>query len=155
MSEEKKKEIPQHIRDLAAALKKQMTVLDSGVFELPADAYETHLPDGLTAAHLKKGQAFTTDLLAAQALATGELGIKFFNKHPTATQVSSELKIGKDSITSVFQRSKPVPDGKGGIQTKHGVSSTKYSAYAAGSSRGSLKLVRDLLSAQAEAAAKG
>jgi hypothetical protein len=144
--------IPEAVKAMAERIKKEMKVTDTGVIEVPKELYESLLPAGLDMSLIKKLQAHDSEFMAAGALANGELGLKHFAKHKNVDVVTSEIAIGKNSASFSFQRSKPVPDGNGAMQIKHGVSSAKYVVSAAGGNRGALKKVRMLLSSMAESA---
>lgn len=137
--------IPESIVALAQLAKEKMKVGEGGVIEVPKDFYEELLPDDLTMAQVKKVQEHNSNLVSAVGLAVGELGNKEFGKHKKFDEVSVEFNANKDKIGLNYQRSKQVPDGSGGQQTKYGILSARYQV-AGASNKGSFKKVRDWLS---------
>jgi hypothetical protein len=137
--------ISQKVQDLSTQLKDDFKVGEAGVIEVSADAVEKSLEGtGLTMELFEKTQAHRDDLVAASGLAIGELGLDAFNKNKSLAQVSVEMKVGKDVVGGVFARSKQVPDGQGGMQTKFGVLSSRVQVNGA-ANKGELKKVRSHL----------
>lgn len=145
-------DIKPEIRNLADQLKSEMNVGDAGIAEVPKEAYEKSLGDGLTMDIIKQVQQHNADFVAATGLALGEVGMAAMKKNKELDQVSIEIPVHKDSVAGVFARSKQVPDGNGGMQAKHGVLSMRYTTSGAAGSKGSLKKVRQHLADEAKAA---
>lgn len=151
MSEVKFKEAT---NQLAAEVKKDMTVNKEGIIEVPEDFYERHLPDDLTMETVQRMQDHNARLISSVGLAVGELGIEAMKKDKKLDQVSVECRAGNDTLGSFFQRSRQVPDGSGGMKTAFGSLSSKYTVSGA-TNRGELKKVRTHLAGLAKEALGG
>lgn len=138
--------IDQNIRDLATKIKGDMKVGEAGIVEIPKDIFEKTLDETLSMDMVKKVQSHQANVVAATGLALGEVGLEAFKGNKTLNQVSVEYPVGKDSIGGTFSRSKQVPDGNGGQQTKFGALGMSYKVAGASGSKGSLKKVRAHLS---------
>lgn len=146
--------ISEGVYALSRLIKDQMKIGEGGVVDVPKDIFETTLPDGLTMADVKRVQDHTSAVVSATGLALGELGQSHFKKNKTVDQLSVEFGIGKDKLGEAYQRERVVSDGKGGQQIKYGNLVAKYTVNGAGN-KGTFKKVRDFLSDQAAAVAKG
>lgn len=144
--------IKEEIIDLANALKKEFEIGEGGVITVPKDLYEKTLPEGLTLADVKKVQEHNTALVAASALAVGEVGNAHFKKHKKDDRLSLEFKAGVDSISIDYQRSKEYPnfkDPEGPKIQKYGILTAGYESQAGVGSRGQLSRVKKNLAAKA------
>jgi hypothetical protein len=149
-----KPELGEQANAIAAYLRKEMKLTSTGVAEAPKDTCEKTLPEGLTVKHVSQLQAYESDLIAATALVLGDEGAKFLAKNKSITDVSAEIKVGKNTVGVTYSREKQVrAPGNAEPTTKYGVTKAFYEAHAAGHNRGGLKKVREYNSAVAEAAA--
>lgn len=155
--------LPEKVLKYADLFKKNLTITDTGVVELPKDIYEKTLEgvEGVTLASITKAQAHNTDVLAGLSLAVAEAAPAFVKKHKGINELTAEFKAGKDTLGTVYTHTKEVriPPAKAGeeatMQVRHGQLRSFYDAYAAGNNRGSLKKVREFVSQTAAAAAAG
>lgn len=139
-------EIKQDTKDLAKTLKGKITIGDNGVATVKEGTYVELLPEGITEDTVKKLQAHNSHLVAAAALATGELAIDYLKKHKSVAAVELSMPTtGKDTLDITVKRDKQVTNP----QTKE--ASTVYGAVTAGFSiystrpRGELAKVKDHL----------
>lgn len=141
------------IRTLADTLKAELKLGANGIVEANEGAFEkTLVGTDVTIEQITKIQDHTANVLAAAALAVGELGLAAFKADTNLKQTSLSLPAGRDSLNLVFQREKIVPAGTGpdaGTQTKYGVVTSRIDV-AAHANRGSLKKVKDHLNATAK-----
>jgi hypothetical protein len=151
-------ELSKQHQDLTAQIKKGLTLDEASGIINPADGlYASLLPEGLTMEMAERFQAHNTDVLAATAHAVGEIAIPAMENNSELNKVTFELPtVGKDTFNFTFDRSRQVRDGapgdkEAGMKTKWGLSQVSVDTYAAGN-RGSLALVKSLLSDQATAA---
>ncbi|MNN71096.1 hypothetical protein D3C81_1869980 [compost metagenome] len=133
--------------------------------EVKDGLFERTLPESLTPETVKTYQNHVGDLVAATALALGEVGIDAFKADEKLEQLSVEFGCGSDSLAGTIQRSKDYPAGgipkegetrdPNAVVTKYGIISMKYGVNAH-ANKGSLKKVRDSINERArEALAKG
>lgn len=144
-------EIKTNVSELATQLKAQMELGANGVvtYKDPKTVYATTLGEDLTMDQVNALHTHRDNVIAAQGLAVGQLAMEAFKKDKGLTQLSVEMKAGKDVMSSSIAKEKEYNDGKGGKITNYGVLSTRYEANGAGK-RGQLKVVRDSLMAQAK-----
>lgn len=145
--------VNEKVKDLAESIKKDFKIGDGGVIALDKGFYANTLPEGLTIGQVEAVQKHNSNLLAATALALGDLGIPHLKKHKDLASVSVEFGIGKDKLAATLKREQQVPDGlgKGGMRTKYGVISANYKAHAAGNV-GDFKRVREHVANEAASA---
>lgn len=142
--------ISEAVKNLSTQLKDEFKLGEAGVVEVSPDAYEKTLEGtGLTMEVVEQVQTHQANVVAASGLALGEMGLDAFKKDKDLSQVSVELKAGKDVLGGVFARSKQVPDGQGGMQTKYGVLSSRVQVNGA-ANKGELKKVRTHLAEMAK-----
>ncbi|MNU48734.1 hypothetical protein D3C71_376580 [compost metagenome] len=158
-------DIKKNVLDLAALVKADLTLGEAGIVEVKDGLFERTLPESLTPETVKTYQNHVGDLVAATALALGEVGIDAFKADEKLEQLSVEFGCGSDSLAGTIQRSKDYPAGgipkegetrdPNAVVTKYGIISMKYGVNAH-ANKGSLKKVRDTINERArEALAKG
>lgn len=153
--------VKQNIQDLAASIKPMFKLTDNGVVLAEADLYEKSLPEGITMDQLKTIQTHNTQLVAATALAVGELAVNAFAKDAELSRVTAEVVVGSDKIGTNVLRSRDYPAGgipkEGEVRdpnariTKWGVIEASYEV-ASNGNKGELKKVRAHIGALAAAA---
>lgn len=142
-------EIKKEVIDLSEKIGAELKISKDGSVERPDDLYEKLLPEGITMEQLKGIQAHNTDFIAAATHAFGQAATPVMKKNAELNSISLDIPtVGKDSLSLQFDRSKQVPNGDGGMQTKYGSVSVKYDMYGAGS-RGQLKAVKQYLAEEA------
>lgn len=127
------KEIKASTRALADSLKAAMTMGSNGAATTEADWYASTLPEGLTIDLRKQFQNHDSAVMAAQAVALGELGIPFMKENPEVQQVSASLAVGGDTISTDIVR-----EYQHGKTTTYGHVISAYTHNAAGANRGEL-----------------
>lgn len=127
------KEIKATTRTLADSLKAAMTLGENGIATTEPDWYEKNLPEGLTMDQRKQFQNHDSAVMAAQAVALGEIGIPMLKENTTLSQLSASLAVGGDTIATDIIRD--YQHGKQNI-TGHVISSFTHNA--AGANRGEL-----------------
>lgn len=127
------KEIKATTRTLADSLKAAMTMGDNGVAVTAPDWYEKNLPEGLTIEQRKQFQNHDSAVMAAQAVALGELGLPVMQNNTALSQISTSLSVGSDTIATDIVR-----EYQHGKQTINGHVISSYTANAAGTNRGEL-----------------
>lgn len=147
--------VPQNILDMADKIKAEAKLGEGGVAEkFDKDFWKTLLPEDLPADMLIRGDKFKTDIVAAQALAGGELGNEHFHASKDNKQVSLEFNVGKDIIGTVVDRTKTFPNRMGGENapdvTRHCHVTSRYQVHAVGN-RGAYQQVRTHLREQGAA----
>lgn len=158
-------DIKKNVLDLAALVKADLTLGEAGIVEVKDGLFERTLPETLTPETVKTYQNHVGDLVAATALALGEVGIDAFKADEKLEQLSVEFGCGTDSLAGTIQRSKDYPAGgipkegetrdPNAVVTKYGIISMKFGVNAH-ANKGSLKKVRDSINERArEALAKG
>jgi hypothetical protein len=128
------------IKDTITGLAKQLKVAikidpKTGTATIEEGAFVKHLPEGLTEDHVKKLGQYTTDVVAAGALAFGELAIDVMKKHKDLPRCELEVPItGKDTIGFTFDRSYETNAAPGSPEkvTKYGRVRAEVNHYAAG-----------------------
>lgn len=146
-------EVKANVRDMADKIKKAMT-LDpkTGSAEISDGFYIECLPETLTESQLRTLSQHNAMMLAAGALAVGEVGLTTMGKHKTLEKATMKMAtVDKDSFSWDFQRSKEVNDGKGGKMEKYGAITTTVATYGY-TDVGQLAKVRKILGAQAREA---
>jgi hypothetical protein len=146
--------ISEEVLALSAAYRKEMTIdATTGVGSVPASVYAANLPATVTVEIIEDLQKYNTQAVAALTLATGESGIESMQANKTLDNVKVVMPmVGKDSMTSYFDRSRQVPDGdEGNTKSAFGTTRTSIDNYSTGS-RGDFKRVKTLLSEKAAAA---
>lgn len=154
-------EVKQAVQDLAAKIKPMLTLADNGVVLAQADLYEKSLPEGITADQIKAIQQHNTVLVAASALAVGEIAVDAFKADKELQRVTSEFSAVGDKISTAVIRSREYPAGgipkEGEVRdpnakiVKFGVIEAAYEVSSNGN-KGDLKKVRTHISALALAA---
>lgn len=91
------------IQDIAAKFRKGLKVEGSSV-SADKDVIDSVLPENISLGLIKDVQNTLKDLTAGFNLAVGEIGLEAFKKDKKLDQVSGEVKVGHDSIGSVFKR---------------------------------------------------
>jgi hypothetical protein len=140
-------EIKSVVTDMAAQLKKNLTLGEHGIIEVAPGAFEATLEgSNLTPDIYNSVQKHNSNLVAAFSLAVGQMGLASMKKDKKLEQVSAELPVLKDTIGVSFQRSKEqqTAPGSGEFVSKYGVTSARYVVNAAGN-RGEYKKVRNHL----------
>lgn len=153
--------VKQAVQDLAAKIKPMFTLADNGVVLAEEGLYEKTLPEGITLEQLKAVQQHNTALVAATALAVGEIAVDAFKADKELTRVSTEFPVANDKIGANVLRSREYPAGgipkEGEVRdpsakiTKYGVIEASYET-ASNGNKGELKKVRTQIGALAAAA---
>jgi methyltransferase-like protein len=150
-------DVKPRITALAKELKAGMKLGDGGVIEADKDLYEKTLPDDIDLDTAKKVYSHTEDLVAAQTLATSQIGEEAMKKNKKLDSVSSELKVGKHAEINVgylrsqqqtirnMQNPKEAPKQV----TKYGVTTARVKTLGQ-KNRGELKKVKADIAARAE-----
>lgn len=132
MSDDKKPEIKQDIRDLATALK---ITIDpkTGLATVADDAYVANMPESITAQNVKDLNNYNTKFVAAAGLALGEASIPVMKKNADLNDTSLVvLDPAKNKFEFTFDRTKMVRGGPGSESTESfGVLSAKVKLRAA------------------------
>lgn len=129
------KEIKATTRALADSLKAAMTLGENGIATTEPTWYENNLPEGLTMDQRKQFQNHDSAVMAAQAVALGEMGIPMLKENTTLSQLSASLAVGGDTIATDIIRD--YQHGKQNI-TGHVISSFTHNA--AGANRSELSV---------------
>ena len=107
--------VPQNILDMADKIKAESKIGEGGVVgKFEKDFWKTLLPDGTSADDVMRVDRFKTDVVAAQALAGGELGVETFHANKDSKQVSLEFNVNKDMLGTCVDRTKTFPNRMGG-----------------------------------------
>lgn len=137
------KDIKPATRTLADSMKAAMTMGENGIAVTAPDWYETNLPEGLTIDLRKQFQNHDSAVMAAQAVALGEIGLPVMKENSTLTQISTSLAVGGDTIATDIVR-----EYQHGKNTINGHVISSFTNNAAGANRGELavavKLVRSM-----------
>lgn len=151
-------EVKQAILDLAATIKPMFTLAENGVVVASDDLYEKTLPEGVTVDQIKAIQQHNTALVAATAMAVGELSVDAFKADKDLQRVSAEFSAVGDKISATVTRSREYPAGgipkEGEVRdpnakiTKYGVIDAGYEVVSNGN-KGELKKVRAHIAALA------
>lgn len=154
-------DVKQAVQDLAAKIKPMFTLADNGVVLAEEGLYEKSLPEGITADQIKAIQQHNTALVAASAMAVGELAIDAFKADKDLQRVTAEIPAVGDKISTAVIRSREYPAGgipkEGEVRdpnakiTKYGVIEASYEV-ASNGNKGELKKVRAHIGALAAAA---
>lgn len=124
------------VKDTTQALAKKMKPLikinDKGTATIEKDYYATHLPDGVTVEAVKALQDYNTEIVAAGALALGELAVETMKKDKELKVVELQIPtIGKDHFDFRVDRSYPSRNPSTGESTeKFGRVSVSHTTYA-------------------------
>lgn len=141
------KEIKPATRALVDSMKAAMLMGDNGHATTEQTWYEANLPETVTMDHVKTLQNHNSAVMAAQAVALGEMGIPVLKENSTLSQISASLSAGGDTIATDIVR-----EYQHGKNTIHGHVISSYTNNAAGANRGELaaavKHVRALADAE-------
>lgn len=153
-----KHNIKPEIRATADLLKAEIALdKKSGIATVDAGTYIKLLPPGLTKDIVEAVQAYNTQIVAAGALALGEMAIPVMKKDANLDRATLTIPMtGKDYIGVSFDRSRQVPsrdadNNPNGTKTKFGSTTTEIAMYGT-KSRGQLMQVKNLLGELAVAA---
>jgi hypothetical protein len=145
------------VTELAEKLKKIVSI-DKKTGEFDADkhkaAFVENLPSNCPSVEqIKNLQNYTTTFVAATGLVTGECGQSVMEKAKTVDRVHSLWPtVGRDKVEHVYERERKA-GGEG--KSTFGVLTSTMDVYGAGATRGELKKVCAMLSANALAAFGG
>lgn len=122
--------VPDEIKQLATALKESLTIDPNGVASLPANHWETLLPEGVTAKQVKAIDKAVVDFTAAQALAVGEMAVERFKSDKDLKSVSISTDFGSGLNRRVIEqtvlRDKDIRNVQtGAVTTAHGYIGSK------------------------------
>lgn len=143
-------ELNDDVKALAKILSPGVKVGKDGICEVDADLYEKTL-DGttLTLDNEIKAQKHKTTVAAALAYVVGEKSIKAMEKDNDLNTVDAEMMVGKDKLGVIIERSRNEPDmhdtNDGKVKTVYGGVNVKYTVMGASTSRGQVKVVKDIL----------
>ena len=111
-------EIKKEILDLAAALKKDATV-EGGKVVFPKDVFKSHLPEGLTIEQVKAVNNYSQTFTGAQALVTGEVGVKTLKDNKELKEVTSSVILPNGKSVAVLRREVTTRNMQTGAETVH------------------------------------
>ncbi|QVD49088.1 hypothetical protein LUCX_18 [Xanthomonas phage vB_XciM_LucasX] len=129
------------VRTLADLVSTQITIDKDGVATVPADFYESTLPENLTIQQVKAVQKHRGEVVSAVALALGEKALPIMKKNTGLDKATVGFKVGNDKSEVAVHRSREFGDGKGGKVTKYGYTTIEYTASGA-TNAGDFKKVR-------------
>lgn len=126
---------------------------EDGKYVFPKDTYGKLLTGNITPELADELANHHTAVVAAFHHYSGEkLAIEAFKKNPELDRVEAHLDLnGKDTLDIAYTRVKE-GNAAGTPYTKYCASTVDYTVHAAGTSRGDLKLSRNALAANAQAA---
>lgn len=146
-------EIKQDTKDLAEKVKQGLSINKEGAVTVQEGLYEKTLPDGLTIGQVKAVHDHHSNMVAASALAVGELALPIMKKNSSLERVEATIPIvGRDTMTVVTQRSKEGRNPTNGETTMTWGRTTVGVDFHASGNRGELKKVRNHLADAFEAA---
>ena len=144
-------QVSEEVQKISNIMRENMNVNEHGVIEMAEGTLDKCLiGTDVDLGMIEKVNTKRDTLIAAHGLATGEMGLENFIKHPTLAQVSSTLNIGGDACNATYQRERKLPDGEGGMRVGKGVLSLNYKVAGQTSTRDPLKGVRAHLAAEAK-----
>lgn len=111
-------EIKKEILELAAALKKDATV-EGGKVVFPKDVFKSHLPEGLTIEQVKSVNSYSQNFTSAQALVTGEVGVKALKDNKDLKEVTSSVILPNGKSVAVLRREVTTRNLQTGAETVH------------------------------------
>lgn len=146
--------ISPEIASLSDRLKNGITIVvdkDVATTTVTPDMFMLNKPESLSEEVIKQFQAYSSDYYAASVKAGGELSNDLMAKNKKLEEVHLTFPLfGKDVFNVNVSRSETsVTPGTGVPVTKYGVVSAKLVTYDARANRGSIKAIRDELSAAA------
>lgn len=145
---DKKIEIKDNVRNLADNIK--IEISENGTAVINEEQYAETLDSiKMSLDDVKKIQKHNATVIAAATLALGEAAVPFMKKNTDISQVSLEMKMGRDNATIHFDRSVEKPNGKDETKTVYGVSDIFYRSQA-GANLTDLKRVQEHLSKLAQ-----
>lgn len=148
MSDKNEIVISDAVKAIAAAAKKQMTIGEGGVVEVPKDFYESLLPEGVTVATVKAVQAADRNILAGTALALGEIGLAGFKKDKKLESVTLSAKAVNNKFNLKCDRTRTSRNPADGSEiVKHAVISASVQVAGTGSG-GEFGRVKQFVAAQ-------
>lgn len=116
--------------ELADKLDKQVKLHHKDPHTVDADTYLAHLPPTLNKEIIKELQDYNTVFTAAMGHVVGTQGNALMEKHKDLTNVEVQVPlVGKDKMFFNYQRSRSVPDGKGGTRDSFGILTVQYDFY--------------------------
>ncbi len=139
-------DIKEDTKELAKQLKGLIKIGENGVATIKEGTYVDMLPEGITEDDVKKLQTYNSNLVAAGALAIGEMGIDYMKKHKDVAQVELSIPmVGKDTMGLSIKRTKNSinPQTKEPITT-YGAINASINTYST-KPRGELSRVKDHL----------
>lgn len=125
-------ELKDTTQDLAKKIKSLIKIDDKGVATIEKDYYQTHLPDGVTVDAVKALQQYNTDIVAAGALAFGEVAVEAMKKDKDLKIATMHMPtVGKDGFEWQIDRSYQARNpSTGQSDERFGRISVKHETYA-------------------------
>ena len=112
--------LPEIVRGFADALKPQL-VVEGGKVQIPQEAFEKSLPEGIDINTVKTVQHHVTNWTRGLEVAIGEVSIDYMAQNPGTDTIYAKTKLGSDTYSAAVDRTRNLPAGVGaGRKDVHG-----------------------------------
>ena len=112
MSEQAQVQLPEIVTGFAAAIKPQLSV-EGGKVQIPAEAFEAGLPEGINLQTVKAVQSHVQNWTRGLDVAVGETAIEFMAQNPETETIYAKTKLGHDTYSAAVDRTRNLPAGVG------------------------------------------
>lgn len=112
MSELAQVQLPENVRTIADVIKPGLTI-EGGKVQIPTEAFEQGLPEGLNLQTVKAVQTHVQNWTRGLDVAIGETAIDYMVAHPEVETIYAKTKLGTDTYSAAVDRTRNLPAGVG------------------------------------------
>lgn len=105
-------QLPEAVRSLADTLKPQLAV-EGGKVQIPQEAFEQSLPEGINLQTVKTVQNHVQNFARGLDVAIGEVSIEYMAANPGTDTVYAKTKLGNDTYSAAVDLTRNLPAGVG------------------------------------------
>lgn len=105
-------QLPESIRTIADVIKPQLAV-EGGKVQIPQEAFEQSLPEGMSIQTVKAVQTHVQNYSRGLDVAIGEVAIQHMAQNPEVDTIYAKTKLGTDTYSAAVDRSRNLPAGVG------------------------------------------
>lgn len=112
MSEQSQVQLPETVRSFADTIKPQL-VIEGGKVQIPQEAFEQSLPEGINLQTVKTVQTHVQNFSRGLDVAIGEVAIEYMAQNPGTETIYAKTKLGTDTYSAAVDFTRNVPAGVG------------------------------------------
>lgn len=105
-------QLPEAVRTIADTLKPQLTV-EGGKVQIPQEAFEKSLPEGISLQTVKTVQNHVQNYSRGLDVAIGETAIDYMVQNADVDTIYAKTKLGTDVYSAAVDRTRNLPAGVG------------------------------------------